>query len=105
VTTRVRREQVLLAPERLDLDTCDAFRRSAEEIIGQLREGKGKLVVDMRATRRLDSAGLRALIMVRRRAASAGQVIRLVGPSEEIRAILQLTRTAGLFEIEETERA
>lgn len=105
MTTRPRKEQVLAAPERLDLETCDAFRRSAGELIGLLQEGRGRLVVDMRATRHLDSAGLRALIMVRRRAVPAGQVVRLLGPSEEIRAILVLTKTAGLFEIEETEPA
>ncbi len=105
MTTRARREQVLVAPERLDLETCDAFRRDAVELMDMLREGKGRLVVDMRATHHVDSAGLRALIMVRRRAHPAGQVVRLRGPSEEIRAVLVLTKTEGLFEIEEAEPA
>ena len=105
MTTRSRREQVLSAPERLDLDTCDAFRRSGVELIGLLSGGGGRLVVDMRSTRHLDSAGLRALIMVRRRALPAGHVVQLLGPSDEIRAVLVLTKTDGLFEIEEAEPA
>ncbi len=105
VTTDSRSEQVLLAPERLDLDTCDTFRRVAGELMDLLRKGRGRLVVDMRATHYLDSAGLRALIMVRRRAVPGGKVIRLRGPTEEIRAILVLTKTDRLFEIEEADSA
>jgi anti-anti-sigma factor len=105
VTTGSRSEQILLAPERLDLETCDTFRRAAGELMDLLREGRGRLVVDMRATQHLDSAGLRALVMVRRRAVPGGNVIRLRGPTEEIRAILVLTKTDGLFEIEEADPA
>jgi anti-anti-sigma factor len=105
VTTGSRSEQILSAPERLDLETCDTFRRAAGELMDSLREGRGSLVVDMRATQHLDSAGLRALIMVRRRAVPGGKVIRLRGPTEEIRAILVLTKTVGLFEIEEADSA
>lgn len=105
MTTGSRTEHILTAPERLDLDTCDAFRRDATELVDSLREGGGRLVVDMRATRYLDSTGLRALILVRRRAASAGIVIRLRGPTAEIQAIFLLTKTEGLFEMEAAEPA
>jgi len=105
VTIRSRSEQVVSAPERLDLDTCDGFRRDAVDLVGLLPVGRGRLVVDMRATRYLDSVGLRALIMVRRRALPAGHVVCLLGLSPEIRAILVLTKTDGLFEIEEAEPA
>ncbi|UCF41901.1 MAG: STAS domain-containing protein [Gemmatimonadota bacterium] len=105
MTIRSRSEQVVSAPERLDLDTCDGFRRDAVDLVGLLPVGRGRLVVDMRATRYLDSVGLRALIMVRRRALPAGHVVCLLGLSPEIRAILVLTKTDGLFEIEEAEPA
>ena len=79
MTTGSRAEHILTAPERLDLD--------------------------MRATRHMDSAGLRALILVRRRAASGGTVIGLRGASAEIQAIFSLTKTEGLFEMEAPEPA
>lgn len=100
-----RSEQILAAPERLDLDACGAFRRDATELVELLREGRGRLVVDMRATQHMDSAGLQALIVVRRRAEARGNAIRLRSLSEGIRAILVLTKTDGLFEIEEAEPA
>ena len=105
MTTGSRTEHILTAPERLDLDTCDTFRRDATELVDSLRQGGGRLVVDMRATRHVDSAGLRALLLVRRRAALGGIVVGLRGPSAEIQGILLLTRTAGLFEMEAAEPA
>lgn len=105
MTASSRSEQILSAPERLDLDTCDAFRRDAAELVELLPGGKGRLVVDMEATKHMDSAGLRALIMVRRRALPRGNAIRLRGLREELRAVLVLTKTDRLFEIEEAEPA
>jgi len=62
-------EKVLAAPEELGLDSRTAFRRSATELLEQLGEGAGRLVIDLSGTRQIDSAGLGALMLIQRKAA------------------------------------
>jgi len=57
--------------------------------------------VDLTATEHVDSAGLRALILVRRRAARGGAPVCLRGVSEETREVLALAKMDHLFEIED----
>src|SRR5207249_3886256 len=61
-------EKVLAAPEELGLDSRTAFRRAAGELLAQLEEGTGRLVIDLSATRQVDSAGLGALMLIQRKA-------------------------------------
>src|SRR3989442_689440 len=51
-------EKILAAPEALSLETRTAFRRTASELLDQLPEGSGRLVIDFSGTRTVDSAGL-----------------------------------------------
>lgn len=97
-------EKVLAAPETLGLDTRTAFRRSATELLEQLPEGAGRLVVDLTATRAVDSAGLGTLMLVQRRAAERRQTVCLRGANEELRFLLVLTKLDDLFELEGGER-
>ena len=90
------------APEVLDRDSRTAFRRAAlaevEAAFGATPGGR--LIVDLSATIRVDSAGLGALIMLQRRAAELRHTVCLRGASEELRFVLVLTRLDDRFEFE-----
>jgi anti-anti-sigma factor len=93
-------EKVLAAPEQLGLDTRTAFRRTAAELVEQLPEGAGRLVIDLSGTRAVDSAGLGALMLIQRKAAERRISVRLRGANEELRFLLVLTKLDDLFELE-----
>lgn len=93
-------EKVLAAPEALSLDTRTAFRRAASELLEELPEGAGRLVIDLSATRQVDSAGLGALMLIQRKAAERRQIVCLRGANEELRFLLVLTKLDDLFELE-----
>jgi anti-sigma B factor antagonist len=98
-------ERVLAAPERLSLETRTTFRRAAAELLEQMEEGAGRLVVDLSATRHVDSAGLGALMLIQRRAAERRQAVCLRGANEELRFLLVLTKLDDLFELESGQAA
>lgn len=93
-------EKVLAAPEHLGLESRTAFRRTAGELIEQLPEGAGRLVIDLSGTRAVDSAGLGALMLIQRKAAERRLSVRLRGANEELRFLLVLTKLDDLFELE-----
>ncbi|HXF95959.1 MAG TPA: STAS domain-containing protein [Gemmatimonadales bacterium] len=93
-------EKVLAAPEALSLESRVAFRRAAVELLEQLPEGEGRLVIDLTGTRYVDSAGLGALMLIQRRAAERRQTVCLRGANEELRFLLVLTKLDDLFELE-----
>jgi anti-anti-sigma factor len=86
--------------ERLGLDTRVEIRKAAFELLEQMPEGAGRLVIDLSGTRDVDSAGLGALMLIQRRAAERRQAVALRGVGEEIRFLLVLTKLADLFEME-----
>ncbi len=94
-------KHVLVAPEQLGLDTRVEFRRAAVELVEGMGHHGGRLVIDLSATTTVDSAGLSAVIMVQRRAASHNVKVSLRGLSEELRFLFVLTKLEDLFEIEE----
>ena len=95
-------EKILAAPERLDLESRTAFRRSAGELLDALASAgsAGRLVIDLSATRGVDSAGLGALMLIQRKAAERRQTVCLRGANEELRFLLVLTKLDDLFELE-----
>jgi len=93
-------EKVLAAPEELGLDSRTAFRRAATELLEQLGEGAGRLVIDLAGTRQIDSAGLGALMLIQRKAAERRLTVCLRGANEELRFLLVLTKLDDLFELE-----
>ena len=97
-------EKVLAAPEELGLDSRTAFRRTATELLEQLGEGAGRLVIDLSATRQIDSAGLGALMLIQRKAAERRLTVCLRGANEELRFLLVLTKLDDLFELESGSR-
>ena len=97
-------ELLLRAPTTLDRDTRLTFRTEALAAVearpaGTGNEG-GRVIVDLGATTRVDSAGLRALILLRERAAQERLTVCLRGASEELRFLLVLTRLEDCFEFE-----
>ena len=97
-------EKVLAAPELLSLESRITFRRTAVELLEQLAEGSGRLVIDLSGTRQVDSAGLGALMLIQRKAAERRQTVCLRGANEELRFLLVLTKLDDLFELESGER-
>ena len=93
-------EKVLAAPEELGLDSRTTFRRAATELLEQLGEGAGRLVIDLAGTRQIDSAGLGALMLIQRKAAERRLTVCLRGANEELRFLLVLTKLDDLFELE-----
>jgi anti-anti-sigma regulatory factor len=93
-------ERGLSAPDTLGLESRVEIRRTAIQLLEDMPEGSGRLVIDLGRTRHVDSAGLGALMLIQRRAAERRQVVVLRNPSEEIRFLLVLTKLYDLFEIE-----
>lgn len=93
-------DKVLAAPADLTLDFRTPFRRAAGDLLEALPEGSGRLIIDLAATRHVDSAGLGALMLVQRRAAERRLRVSLRGASEELRFLLVLTKLDDLFEID-----
>jgi anti-anti-sigma factor len=61
------------------------------------------LVVDLTATRSVDSSGLGVLIMIQRRAAQRRLRVALRGVNDELRFLLTLTKLEDLFQVEKAE--
>jgi anti-anti-sigma factor len=89
----------IVAPEALGLDTRVEFRASATRELDAMPDG-GALILDLAKTKRVDSAGLSALMLIQRHASDRGQRIVLRDPSDEMRFLLALTLMTELFEIE-----
>ena len=100
MATTDTKSKIVMAPEVLGLETRGAFRDEAVELLGQLPEKDGTLLVDFAGTRRIDSAGLGALMLVQRRAAERQQRVVLRHLRDEFRFLLVLTKLDDLFEIE-----
>jgi anti-anti-sigma regulatory factor len=92
--------RVARAPELLGLETRGEFRDGAVELLEQLPERDGVLIIDFAGTRRIDSAGLGALMLVQRKAAERNQRVMLRNLRDEFRFLLVLTKLDDLFEIE-----
>jgi anti-anti-sigma factor len=93
-------ERGLFAPDTLGLESRVEIRKAAIQLLEDMPEGSGRLVIDLGRTRHIDSAGLGALMLIQRRAAERRQAVVLRNPSEEIRFLLVLTKLYDLFQIE-----
>jgi anti-anti-sigma factor len=90
----------LSAPDTLGLETRVQIRKAAFQLLEEMPEGSGQLVIDLGHTRHIDSAGLGALMLIQRRAAERRQSVVLRHPNEEIRFLLVLTKLYDLFQVE-----
>lgn len=92
--------ETLMAPEHLGLQSRTDFRQQAVVLLERMSEDTGRLVIDLTATRQVDSAGLGALMLIQRKAAERRQVVVLRGANEELRFLLVLTKLEDLFTLE-----
>jgi anti-sigma B factor antagonist len=80
--------------------TLDAW--SEEDVRASLKEllagGRGRLVLDLRPLRRIDSSGLSTLLSVLKAARAAGGDVVLLGPTAAVASVLRLTRLDQIFE-------
>ena len=90
----------LRAPVELGLDSRVEFRRAAVEMLDSLPRAGGRLVIDLTATRTVDSAGLGVLMLVQRHAAERRLRVLLRNPNHELRFLLALTKLHDLFDLE-----
>jgi anti-anti-sigma factor len=93
-------ERVIVAPVQLDLATRLDFRGEALRCVEGMRRGSGRLVVDLTATRSVDSTGLGVLIMIQRRAAQRRLRVALRGVNDDLRFLLTLTKLEDRFQVE-----
>jgi anti-anti-sigma factor len=90
----------LRAPVDLGLESRTEFRRAAQELLDSMPQAGGRLVIDLTATRTVDSAGLGVLMLVQRHAADRRQRVLLRNPNDELRFLLALTKLQDLFDLE-----
>lgn len=97
-------QRVITAPAVLGLSTREEFRLAANDLMDELPEGTGQLVIDLAATRDVDSSGLSTLVLLQRRAAERrlGVLLRAVGA--ELEYLLVLTKLDDLFAFEKTQQ-
>jgi anti-sigma B factor antagonist len=80
----------------IDIARAPALR---EQLIGLLRPGASRLVVDLSGVTFCDASGLAVLVGVARRVALLGGVLRLAAPTPLVSTVLRLTGLDSRFEI------
>ncbi len=100
VTQSPRPRRVLDAPTLLGLATRGGFREAANSLLDEMSAGNGELVIDLGATREVDSSGLGALVLIQRHAADRRQQVVLRGVGPELEYLLVLTKLDDLFQFE-----
>lgn len=93
-------QRIITAPAVLGLPTREEFRYSANDLLDEMAEGEGRLVVDLGETREVDSSGLNALVMIHRHAIDRRQQVVLRGVGPELEYLLVLTKLDDLFAFE-----
>ncbi|MBL0939808.1 MAG: STAS domain-containing protein [Gemmatimonadaceae bacterium] len=68
-----------------------------QAILDAVEQGSTTVVIDFTDASYIDSSGLGALVSLSRRLRDAGGDLRLVGLSDELRTLFELTRLDALF--------
>lgn len=80
---------VVLAPEgKFNLVAAPPLRARIDDLVAG---GKNKVIVDLQAVDFIDSSGLGVLIGGLKFARQHGGDLRIAGPGDQVRAVLQLT--------------
>lgn len=90
----------LAGPVNLGLETRVEFRKAAVDLMDAMNQPGGRLVIDLTATRTVDSAGLGVLMLIQRHAAERRLRVVLKRPNDELRFLLALTKLDDLFDLE-----
>ncbi len=90
----------LAGPVNLGLETRIEFRKAAVELMETMTQPGSRLVIDLTATRTVDSAGLGVLMLIQRHAAERRLRVALKRPNDELKFLLALTKLDDLFDLE-----
>lgn len=90
----------LAGPVDLGLETRIEFRKAAVELMDAMTQPGSRLIIDLTATRTVDSAGLGVLMLIQRHAAERRLRVVLKRPNDELRFLLALTKLDDLFDLE-----
>jgi anti-anti-sigma factor len=90
VTPRVERAGCVIAVVRGELDIASA-PDLREELLGLLRPGASRLIIDLSAVGYADTSGVAVLVGTGRRARLLGGWLRLVSPAPEVTRVLSVT--------------
>jgi len=64
-----------------------------------INDGSGKLIIDLKLAEFVDSSGLSVLVSSLQAARKKAGDVYLVGPSKDVRALLELTRLHTVFQV------
>ena len=83
--------------------TIDVYTASSlgEAIQSSVVAGASNVIIDLTSVSRIDSSGIGTLVGNSKSIASLGGVLSLVGPSDGIRRMLNITNLAKYFRIHE----
>lgn len=92
------KERLVLAPEEplVAGGPAEEFERRIQEVF---RAGYLHVVVDLRSVPEIDSAGIRALVRGHTSAQRLNRRFTLAGPNPKVRALLELSLLANVFDI------
>ena len=90
----------LAGPVNLGLDTRIEFRKAAVDLMDAMTQPGSRLIIDLTATRTVDSAGLGVLMLIQRHAAERRLRVVLKRPNDELKFLLALTKLDDLFDLE-----
>ncbi|MCG8461791.1 MAG: STAS domain-containing protein [Holophagales bacterium] len=85
---------------RLDAAQAPEIRRQIDE---HLKEGRTRIIFDMREVSFVDSSGLAVFVNALKSARQAGGDIAILGPTTQVRSILELTRLHRILSIVDTQ--
>ncbi len=95
-------EVALIAmPRRLALADVEPLQPELRAFIAQ---GHARVILDLRSTEFMDSSGIAMLVSALKATGELGGKLVLLGPNEQLLALLKLTRLDKVFPIEQ-ERA
>ena len=86
-------------PARTDAAVAPEAREEIKEL---LQSGRARMIIDLTRVRFIDSSGLSVLVTAHKAVASANGEVVLLGPTPEVRSLLELTRLHRLFRVFET---
>lgn len=70
-----------------------------------IKDGSGRLIIDLKLAEFVDSSGLAVLVSSLQAARKKAGDVFLVGPGNDVRALLELTRLHTVFQIFDDEAA
>lgn len=81
-----------IAPGDITSTNEPAFRAQLDQLIASAPAGWKVLMIDLQATRMIDSKGLNLLVSVVKRLRTEDRNVQLVGPQPAVRRIIAFTR-------------